>query len=179
MDWIKNYKAKDKKEAEDKDHLLRLDERLISTDRNAPYHYTTSSMVLDREKNKLLMIYHKIYRSWSWPGGHVEEGEDLFYSALRELYEETGLRRAKPLSEEPIAMELMPVGSHERKGEIVDSHFHINFCFGFWGEEEDTLLSPDENRMWVPVDKLDAFVAEEHMLPIYRDLIRRMGDVHA
>lgn len=174
MDWIKNYEAKTKKEAEDKDHLLRLDERLISVDRSAPYHYTTSSMVLDREKNKLLMIYHKIYRSWSWPGGHVEEGEELFYSALRELYEETGLRHAKPLSEKPIALELMPVASHERKGEKVDSHFHINFCFGFWGEEGDTLLHPDENRMWVPVDKLDAFVAEDHMLPIYRELLERM-----
>ena len=75
-------------------------------------------------------------------------------------------------------MELMPVASHERKGERVDSHFHINFCFGFWGEEEDTLLYPDENRMWVPVDKLDAFVAEDHMLPIYRDLIQRMSDAH-
>ena len=155
MDWIKNYEAKNKKEAEDKDNLLRLDERLISVDRSAPYHYTTSSMVLDREKNKLLMIYHKIYRSWSWPGGHVEEGEELFYSALRELYEETGLRRAKPLSEKPIALELMPVASHERKGEKVDSHFHAN-------------------RMWVPVDKLDAFVAEDHMLPIYRELLERM-----
>ena len=40
MDWIKNYEAKNKKEAEDKDHLLRLDGRLISVDRSAPYHYT-------------------------------------------------------------------------------------------------------------------------------------------
>ncbi|MDY6044394.1 MAG: NUDIX domain-containing protein [Peptoniphilus sp.] len=176
MHWIEDYEPKTTREEEDKDHLLRLNERLIAVDRKAPYHYTTSSLVIDPEKNSLLMIYHKIYRSWSWPGGHVEVGENLFYSALRELYEETKIRNVRPLSESPIGMELMPVSAHERKGEFVDSHFHINFCFGFWGDDRDTLLDPDENRMWVPLEELDAFVTEEHMLPVYRELIRRMRD---
>ena len=34
--------------------------------------------------------------SWSFPGGHVEEGERPEATALRELEEETGLRAANP-----------------------------------------------------------------------------------
>ena len=116
MEWIESYEPKNEKETEDREHLLRLDPSLIATNRAAPYHYTTSSMVVDFEADKLLMIYHPIYKSFSWPGGHVEEGEALFYSALRELYEETGILYVKPLSGGPLAMELMPVAAHLRKG---------------------------------------------------------------
>lgn len=174
MEWIESYKPKNKEEAEDREHLLQLNPALIATDRSAPYHYTTSSMVMDFDADKLLMIYHPIYKSFSWPGGHVEDGEELFYSALRELYEETSIRYVKPLSEEPLAMELLPVKAHERKGEAVDSHFHINFCYGFLGHEDDTLFEANENRKWVPISELDTFVSEAHMLPIYKDLIERM-----
>lgn len=174
MQWIENYRPKTEREREDRDHLLRLDRSLIAVGREAPYHYTTSSLVVDPDKNTLLMIYHKLYRSWSWPGGHVEEGEDLFYSALRELYEETKIRNVRPLHRSPIGMELMPVAAHTRKDEPVDSHFHVNFCFGFWGDEADTLLDPDENRLWVPLDELRSFVRETPMIPLYETLIERM-----
>ncbi|MDY3118321.1 MAG: NUDIX domain-containing protein [Peptoniphilus sp.] len=178
MHWIKDYAPKNDQEAEDRSHLLRLDPALIATDRAAPYHYTTSSMVMDFDTDKLLMVYHPIYKSFSWPGGHVEEGEELFYSALRELYEETGILYVKPLAKAPLAMELMSVKAHVRKGEAVDSHFHINFCYGFIGHEDDTLLDVNENRLWVPVRELDTFVSEDHMLPIYKDLIGRMKHEH-
>lgn len=178
MEWIESYEPKNDREAEDREHLLQLDPSLIATNRTAPYHFTTSSMVMDFEADKLLMIYHPIYKSFSWPGGHVEEGEELFYSALRELYEETGILYVKPLCEGPLAMELMPVSAHMRKGEAVDSHFHINFCYGFLGHEDDTLLEVKDNRKWVAVSELDTFVSEAHMLPLYKELIERMKAIY-
>ena len=78
MEWIEAYEPKNKEEAEDREHLLQLNPALIAADRSAPYHYTTSSMVMDFDADKLLMIYHPIYKSFSWPGGHVEDGEELF-----------------------------------------------------------------------------------------------------
>lgn len=174
MDWIKTYEPQNAQEAEDREHLLRLNGKLIGTDRADPYHYTTSSMVFDREKGALLMIYHPIYKSWSWPGGHVEPKEDLLYAALRELYEETGIQYVKPAKKAPIGMQLLAVKPHKRKGVPVDAHFHINFTFGFFGKTEDTLLAEEKNRLWVPEGALETFVTEDHMLPIYREMLERL-----
>jgi len=40
---------------------------------------------------KYLLIQHKEGRHWDFPKGHVEEGENEEETALREVYEETGL----------------------------------------------------------------------------------------
>ena len=37
------------------------------------------------------MVYHNIYDSWSWLGGHADGETDLLAVALREVKEETGL----------------------------------------------------------------------------------------
>ena len=41
------------------------------------------------------MIYHNIYDSWSWVGGHADQEENLIEVAMRELQEETGVQHAK------------------------------------------------------------------------------------
>lgn len=175
MEWIRQYKPRDKEEEEDRDHLLRLPESFIGPDRAKPYHYTTSSVVVDLEEEAILMVYHEIYQSWSWPGGHLEEGETLFVSALRELYEETGLEYVQPIEKDPIGFEVLPVSPHIRRGQEVEAHFHINFTFAFYGKKKDTLLTKGENRtMWIPLDRLETFVNEDHMIPVYKKYIGRI-----
>ena len=43
------------------------------------------------------MIYHNIYKSWSWTGGHADGDSDLLNVAIRELKEETGVKNLKLL----------------------------------------------------------------------------------
>ena len=40
----------------------------------------------------VLLIHRKRYDDWSLPKGHVEDGESWEEAALREVWEETGLR---------------------------------------------------------------------------------------
>lgn len=178
MEWIQNYKPRDRKEEKDRDHLLKLPSTFVGTSRDCPYHFTNSSIVIDVEQEKLLMIYHPIYESLSWPGGHIEEGENLFESALRELYEETGLEYVQPLSQDPIGMEILPVKKHQRKGESVEIHFHVNFTFGFMGKVRDTIFHNESGKVhWIPLDSLDTFVNEAHMLPIYKKYMERFQKI--
>ena len=62
-------------------------------------HMTASAWVVNQDRSKVLMVYHKIYDSWSWTGGHADGEIDLLSVALREVTEETGIRHVRPVSE--------------------------------------------------------------------------------
>ena len=51
--------------------------------------------------------------SWSWTGGHADGGRDLLAVAMREVTEETGLRRLAPVTEGIFSLECLTVDGHE------------------------------------------------------------------
>ena len=74
IDQIEKYKPYN--EQEEKDKILILDwirnnENAFSRE-NAVAHMTASAWVVNRERTKVLMVYHNIYNSWSWLGGHAD-----------------------------------------------------------------------------------------------------------
>lgn len=53
---------------------------------------TNMCMIYDKENNKVLVQDRiKSWKGISFPGGHVEDGESLIESTIREVKEETGL----------------------------------------------------------------------------------------
>jgi 8-oxo-dGTP pyrophosphatase MutT (NUDIX family) len=55
-------------------------------------HYTATGFVLNKNRDKILFIFHKKLQLWLPPGGHVDEGELPHEAVLREVFEETGVR---------------------------------------------------------------------------------------
>ena len=52
-------------------------------------------MIYDREKDKILVLDKVKKHGWeglTFVGGHVEDGEVLYDSCVREVFEETGLK---------------------------------------------------------------------------------------
>lgn len=47
---------------------------------------------LDREGHPRVLLIRDSYRNWGFPKGHLEEGERAYDAAIREVFEETGLR---------------------------------------------------------------------------------------
>lgn len=47
----------------------------------------------------MLMVYHNIYDSWSWTGGHADGDEDVLHVAMKEAKEETGIQTLVPVKE--------------------------------------------------------------------------------
>ena len=70
----------------------------ILTRKNDIGHFTASCWIVNKEKTKVLMVYHNIYDSWSWTGGHADGDEDLLRVSLKEAKEETGLKNVESLS---------------------------------------------------------------------------------
>ena len=145
-------------------------------------HVTASSMILNQTGDKVLMIYHNIYRSWSWTGGHADGEEEPLQTALREAREETGIRDLKVLGG-LASVDILPVWGHFKRGEYISSHQHLNYSYLFEADDSQPLrIKEDENSQvdWIAIADLERMVSEPDMLPIYKKLIiealRRKGE---
>ena len=56
------------------------------------HRVSTKALILNKEKDKILLIYMPKNNDWGLPGGHVDEGENLDRAIERELYEECGIK---------------------------------------------------------------------------------------
>ena len=137
-------------------------------------HMTASAWVVNPARDKVLMVYHNIYDSWSWTGGHADGDADLAAVAYREACEETGIKALKPLMDGPASLEVITVDGHVKKGKYVSSHLHMNLTYLFEASEEQALtVKEDENSgvAWIPRDELENYVSEPWMLKwIYQKL---------
>lgn len=55
-------------------------------------HYAASAYIIDPITKKILLVKHKDMNKWVQPGGHIEDNETPEEAALREAYEETGIK---------------------------------------------------------------------------------------
>ena len=55
-------------------------------------HFCASAYIINPENKKVLLVRHKKYNKWLQPGGHIEENETPEEAAVREVYEETGIK---------------------------------------------------------------------------------------
>lgn len=133
------------------------------TRENQTAHFTASAWVVSPERTKVLMAYHKIYDSWAWLGGHADGERDLLAVARREAMEESGLTEVTAVTADPISLEILTVNGHEKKGNYVSSHLHLNLTYLFEADTTAPLLSkPDENSAvaWIPMDRIEDFSSE-------------------
>lgn len=55
-------------------------------------HFTATGLVINKERDKALMIFHKKLQIWLPAGGHVEDNELPHETVIREVFEETGVK---------------------------------------------------------------------------------------
>jgi len=134
--------------------------------------------VLNKEKTKVLMIYHNIYNSWAWVGGHADGEADLFKVIKREITEETGLTNLNPLSSAIYGLNIVTVNNHIKRGKFINSHLHLDIEYVFTADENEAIrIKEDENSgvKWLDITKVNDIVSEEHMKPIYTRLNAKLS----
>ena len=120
---------------------------------------TNLCLVEDPKNGKVVLQYRspERYKKWSgygFPGGHIEEGESLAESVIREVYEETGLTIADP--------KLVAVKDWEPE----EGGRYIVFCYKAT-EFKGQLRSSDEGEVsWVEKDQLEKLDLSYDMLPL-------------
>lgn len=146
---IKSYAPVNEQEEQDREVMLRFmeySENYLER-KNKVAHFTTSIWTVNRERTKTLLVYHNIYDSWTWIGGHADGEEDLRAVALRELREETGVKNAVLITPDLASLEILTVDGHVKRGVYVPSHLHLNLTYLAEGSEsEELLVNPEENK---------------------------------
>lgn len=182
---IKNYNPINEQEEKDKELFLFCINKFedILTRKNVVAHLTSSAFVVNKDRTKTLMIYHNIYDTWAWTGGHMDGMDDLIYVAKKELMEETGVKNPILITDEIMALDSITVNGHIKRGEYVSSHLHLNAAFLFeCDENEELIVKEDENSgvRWIDIDKLDSYVSpnDKHVLEIYKKILRKANIIN-
>ena len=177
---LKAYAPYNEQETNDKEVMIKLLEKEsdIFTRENEVAHFTASSWLVNKEHTKVLMIYHNIYHSWSWTGGHADGETDLLAVAMREAMEETGVKTITPVSEEIFSIEILTVDGHIKRGKYVPSHLHLNVTYLLEADEAEVLhIKQDENSgvAWFTLEEALEKCSEPWMIEwIYKKLNEKL-----
>ncbi len=177
---ITNYQPFNLQEAHDKECIIDFitNHADCLERKNQTAHITTSIWTINKDCTKTLMVYHNIYDSWSWIGGHADGNEDLRSVALRELQEETGVGHATLITPDMFSLETLTVNGHIKNGVYVPSHLHMNITYLAQADENETLMiKKDENqavKWWSFEDALKVPTESWFIEWIYKKLIQKV-----
>ena len=180
MEDIQKFKPEWEQEEKDKEliesMIEKYKEKLLCRESEL-FHFTSAGLIMNETLDKTLMVYHNIYNSWSWAGGHADGERNLLSVAIREAKEETGISNVQPLSEEPVSIDILTTSSHRKKGKYISSHLHFNISYLLMADEKECIrIKPDENSAvgWIPVEHIEEYVKDKEMLFIYQKLIKKI-----
>lgn len=162
---IEHYIPFNEQEARDKAQILaflRSGAELITRE-NPVAHLTASAWVVSPDRKQVVMVYHNLYQSWSWMGGHADGNWDLLQVAGKEVMEECGLNEVTVVSPEIFSLEVLCVAGHEKKRQYLSSHLHLNVTYLFEADPALPLrIKPDENSgvAWVAVEDIPEKTSE-------------------
>lgn len=183
-DNIKNYNVYNEQEESDKELILYVIDNFNNSLKreNKIAHFTSSAFVLNEKRNKVLMVYHNIYNSWSWIGGHCDGDGDFKRVAFKELEEETGVKNAKLINEDIFSLDVLPVKAHLKNNKFVSSHLHLSIAYLIETNENEHLrIKEDENSAikWIEIDRLLEYTkSEPHMQVVYKKFIEKIDYMH-
>ena len=176
---LTDYHPQNEQETHDKMLMLtflkRHPDALYRT--NLTAHMTSSIVVLNPSKTKILLGFHRIYHAWGWFGGHSDGEEDSYAVALKEVQEETGLTQFTAAPSDIIALDVIGVQNHLKQGVYVPDHLHLNVTYGFYAPDDVPLnhnISEHKAIQWFALENFLDHIDEARMKPIYQKIVTRM-----
>ena len=149
--------------AETEDLKLLLDQLEQSEDitsrKNFVGHVTASGFIINENSRQVLLLKHKSLGKLLQPGGHIETHDESFTdAALREIEEETGLKRselrlrsAMPGDPEvPFDIDSHYIPNNEKKQE--PAHYHHDFRYVYTTTSSNVIIDATESTSYKWID---------------------------
>lgn len=178
---IEKYMPFNEQEENDKKVMLEAIDKFddVLTRNNNFMHFSSSAIILNKERTKTLVVYHKIYNSWVYPGGHADGESNLLEVAKREVWEETSLK-LEPLSNHIFAIQACPVKGHIKKGKYISAHTHYDVVYLFEADENKKLsFREDESKgiKWIPLKEATSEKMAEFSKPVFEKVIKKLKNI--
>ena len=119
-------------------------------------HFCASVFVINPEDKKILLVKHKKFNKWVQPGGHIEDEETPEEAALREVYEETGVKVT--LLGERFPREddfIRPLGIQKNRNLKGDVHIDIIYAGVPNGEIHELISDESTDISWFSRKELE------------------------
>jgi len=177
---IENFIPFDEQEKVDKEYFLKFIDTFddVLTRNNIFGHISSSAFVVNKERTKMVVVYHIINDGWIYPGGHADGETDLLSVAVREVEEETGLK-VKVLDENIFSIQSGPVKSHIKRGKFVSSHIHYDVIYLLEADEKEKLcFRKDESKgvKWINFEDATNDEICDFVRPVHKKLIKKLED---
>lgn len=131
------------------------------------WHITASMLIVNQEKTKVLLMFHKKLQRWLQFGGHSDDSSDVLSTALREFHEESGI------IEEPgifryASDDLIPIFDldiHDIPADAKWRPYHKHYDIRFLGMIPDTVhLERQEEEVddirWFDIATVESVIQE-------------------
>lgn len=173
-----NYIPYDETEQKIKDYILKWIDTFddVLTRENEFGHFASSAFVVNKDRTKMLVVYHNIYDAWIFPGWHADGEENLLSVAIREVEEETGLK-TRVLDESIFAISASPIVGHVKRGKYVPAHTHLDGVYLLEADDKEQLtFREDESKgvKWITFEEAIGDNIVDFVRPVHKRLIKKL-----
>jgi 8-oxo-dGTP pyrophosphatase MutT (NUDIX family) len=150
---LKNYRSDFSEENKFQEQFLKLLDHPRSFFRDhLPGHITGSAFIIDEKGQHTLLTHHAKLNRWLQPGGHADGDENVVDVALREVQEETGLKKLTLYGESLFDIDIHTIPA--RKDFPEHQHYDIRFLFQALREEALLITEESHDLAWKPLSEL-------------------------
>ena len=119
-------------------------------------HFCASAFIINPDTKEILLVKHKKFKRWVQPGGHIEHDETPEEAAVREAYEETGVKVELLGDRFPREDDFIrPLGIQKNRGANGDLHIDIIYPAIPVGNINPNVSFESLNVKWFTREELD------------------------
>ena len=180
---IEKYVPYNEQEGKDKEQILEFMNQFedVLTRKNIIGHFTSSAFVVNKERTKMAVVYHKIYDGWIYPGGHTDGEEDTLAVATREVEEEIG-QKPKVCDNTFIALQTVAVKGHIKKGKYIAPHLHFDVIYLMEADDTIPLIYKDDESKgarWILLEEATNETICDFARPIHQKILEKLMNTNS